>query len=532
MALLLAGASCLPRAVDGEAPDLSGQAVRMTFLHTSDIHSRLFEYNFDPSFTDNGLGLMDGTGPYGGIAEMAYILKRERAKAGRVLHLDSGDSFQGAVDFNVFDGEVEFRTLSAAGLDGAVVANHEFDKGAQNLADQAALWANFPLLAANYSFEDPTLPYATELADLIQPTQLYDLDGLRIGVIGLANLSSLNSIYDESNSMGITVREVGEIIPRYAAELRAHGADLVVGVSHMGLDDDRELARQFSELDLILGGHHHVALDPPLVVTNEETGKRIPVVHSGAFAKFVGRLDIVVQDGAILSHDYQLFPVDASVPRDVEVEEILRGYQWELDQDINLGQVLGYAEEQLDRYGSSGGDSMLGNFAAEAMRNYPGVEAEIALTNTLGIRADIPAGDITLDVLFNSMPFDNTITTMFLSGREVQELLDYVTYRSAERGCQAQAQVAGIRFVMDCEVEEARDIFINGAPLDSSGTYELATNNYIAAGGSGFEVLQRNTTQIDTGISVRDVVKSAISQFQTLPQPGVCQEDGRIQAVY
>ena len=88
---------------------------------------------------------------------------------------------------------------------------------------------------------------------------------------------------------------------------------------------------------------------------------------------------------------------------------------------------------------------MLGNFASEAIRFYPGVETEIALTNTLGIRADIPPGEITIDDLFNSMPFDNTITTMFLSGREVQELLDYVSDRSTERGCQSQAQVAGIQ---------------------------------------------------------------------------------------
>jgi len=160
------------------------------------------------------------------------------------------------------------------------------------------------------------------------------------------------------------------------------------------------------------------------------------------------------------------------------------------------------------------------------------VETEIALTNTLGIRADIPAGDITLDVLYNSMPFDNTITTMFLSGRELQELLDYVTSRSTERGCQSQAQVAGIRFTMDCRNVVATDIYINGAPLSEDGTYELATNNYIAHGGSGFEVLERNTTQVDTGVSIRDVVKQAISGYGTLPQAGACEEDGRILAVY
>lgn len=532
LALLLLATGCVPTAVEGDAPDLTGQAVRLTFLHTSDVHSRVFEYDFDPSFTDEHLGLDGDRGPFGGMAEIATILKRERKKAHRVLHLDSGDGFQGAIVFNEFSGEAEYRALSAAGLDGAVVANHEFDKGAENLADRALADAAFPLLAANYDFEDADLPWATQLEDLVVPSVMYDLDGLRIGVIGMANLSSLNSLEEQLNSLGIRVVDVGEAIPREAANLRAAGADLVVVLSHMGLDDDKEMAATFDEVDLILGGHHHVALDPPLVVENEETGKLVVVCHSGAFAKFVGRLDVVVKDKEILSHDYTLFPVDDTVPKDPEVEEILREYEEQLDTNFNVAQVIGFADESLTRYGSTGGDSMLGNFTAEAMRRFPGVETEIALTNTLGIRADIPAGPITIDALYNSMPFDNTITTMFLSGREVEELLTYVTSRSSERGCNAQAQVAGIEFVMNCADQVAEDIRINGAPLDPAGTYELATNNYIAHGGSGFEVLERNTTQIDTGISIRDVVLASVISYGELPQPGVCEEDGRIQAVY
>lgn len=529
---VLFAAACVPYAFEGDAPDLEGKAVRLTFLHTSDLHSRLYEYAFDPSFTDETLGLSDDAGPYGGLAEIAYILKRERAKAGRVLHLDSGDSFQGAIVFNEYRGEAEIRALTAAGLDGAVIANHEFDAGAENLADRIMGYAGFPMLAANYDFQDADLPWATELEDLVYPSYLYELDGLRVGVIGLANLSSLNSLDEQLNSLGIRVVDIGEAIPREAANLRAAGADIVVAVSHMGLDDDKEIARDYPEIDLILGGHHHVALDPPLVVENEATGKQVVVCHSGAFAKFVGRLDVVVQDGAILSHSYQLFPIDRTVPKDPEVQQILDEYEEELSYNYNLGQILGYAEMQLNRYGSSGGDSMLGNFTAEAMRAFPGVETEIALTNTLGIRADMPAGNITIDTLYNAMPFDNTITTMFLSGREVQELLDYVSYRSSERGCSSQAQVAGIEFTMDCDAQVAKDIRINGVPLDLAGTYELATNNYIAHGGSGFEVLERNTTQVDTGISIRDVVQAAIIQYGTLPQPGVAEEDGRIAPVY
>ena len=184
---------------------------------------------------------------------------------------------------------------------------------------------------------------------------------------------------------------------------------------------------------------------------------------------------------------------------------------------------------------------MLGNFTAEAMRAYPGVETEIAITNTLGTRSDIGAefGDdelwpITLNDLFNAMPFDNTITTMFLSGSEVREVLDYVSARSSERGCNSQAQVAGLTFEMNCCTFTADNIHVNGVPIDDNGTYEVATNNYIAHGGSGFAMLERNTTQFDTGISIRDVVREAMTQVYDLPDydANIAVEDGRIIPVF
>ncbi|HJN76902.1 MAG TPA: bifunctional UDP-sugar hydrolase/5'-nucleotidase [Myxococcota bacterium] len=533
--------SLIPTESTWDVPALSGQDVRLTIIHTSDIHSRLLPYQFDPSFTDNGLGLSDGAGDYGGLARMAYVIKRERQNAGRSLHLDSGDCFQGAIIFNEYQGEAEVRGMTATGLDAAVIANHEFDSGAHNLFAQIVGHGGYDLLAANYDFESSTLPWSNELERVALPSKIYELDGLRVGVIGLGNLSSLNSIHDEDNSLGITVRDEYEVVPQEAALLRAQGADIVLTLSHMGLDDDLEMAAEVSDIDLVIGGHHHVAIDPPLVVTNRHTGKRIPVVHSGAFAKFIGRLDLVVRDGQLMSHDYTLFPISSETVsgEDPEVHEILLEYQDDLDQRYRLDQVIGVATQRLTRYGTTGGDSMLGNCSAEAMRSYPGVETEIAVTNTLGIRSDIGATleegetwDITVDDLFNSMPFDNTITTMFLSGREVQELLDYVAWRSSERGCNSQAQVAGIRFTMNCRDRIAEDIFINGVPLDPNGTYELATNNYIAHGGSGFSMLERNTTQFDTGVSIRDVVKAYFIDQYELPGDSACVEDGRILPVF
>src|SRR5262249_24837706 len=102
-----------------DAPNLVGQDVRVTVIHTADIHSRLFPYRFVPNRTDQDFGLNPDEAPFGGIGRIGYIVKQERARAARSIWLDSGDSFQGAPVFNVYKGEVEYRALSELGLDAA-----------------------------------------------------------------------------------------------------------------------------------------------------------------------------------------------------------------------------------------------------------------------------------------------------------------------------------------------------------------------------------------------------------------------------
>src|SRR5262249_31369813 len=178
------------------APDLRGQDVRLTILHTADIHSRLVPYHFAPGKIDQDLGLdtakchsaqyctlpNPATNPgcdcdFGGIARIATIVKRERANAARSMHLDAGDAFEGAPIFNIFQGEAEFRALSALGLDAAALGNHEFDKGATNLELQIRKWAGYPILAANYMFYDPKDPTVPKLGEIIAPYPIFNVHG-------------------------------------------------------------------------------------------------------------------------------------------------------------------------------------------------------------------------------------------------------------------------------------------------------------------------------------------------------------------
>ena len=517
--------------IDGQQPDLSSQDVRLTILHTTDWHGRLLPYDMDVLLTDERLGLDPEKGPYGGVARLAYLIQRERANAGRSIYVDSGDCFQGAPIFNAFEGEVEFRAMSYLRPDGVVIGNHEFDNGLSNLVEQAANFARFPLLAANYHYHAPEDPNDLSLGDVARPYTIVNVDGLTIGIIGIANFSSLSSIGFADNSAEIQPMDSFQAVQTYINLLHPQ-VNLVIAVSHAGLDVDQEIIESTVGLDMIFGGHLHVVLDPPRI-HHDASGRPVVLAHSGAFLKYLGRMDTVLRareddpnDFEVESHRYETFPIDSTVPEDPEMLRMLEPYVRELRQRLDLTRILAHAPKRVRRFGSSGGDSPLGNFVSDSIRTRRRVETDFAVTNSLGIRSDIVQGPVVLDQTYNIFPFPNTITTLTLSGNEIQQLLDFNAQRSAGRGCATQLQASGLSFVMDCSVYPAvaRDIRVQGQPIVDNHFYTMATNNYMAQGGSGFRVLRFNNTQQDTGISIRDAVNDAMQA-----QPSCfdrCQADG------
>ncbi|HEX4421881.1 MAG TPA: bifunctional UDP-sugar hydrolase/5'-nucleotidase, partial [Kofleriaceae bacterium] len=529
-----------------------------TIIHPADIHSRLFPYTFVPNTFDQGYGLLPINAPFGGIARIASMVKTIRKTSNRSLWLDSGDCFQGAPVFNEFKGEAEMRALTVAGLDGAVLGNHEFDLGSKNLFDKIDNWAGYPILAGNYAWDDPppaaAISNGRSLRDVIAPYEIFDVQGIKVGVIGMGNTDTLSSIYEGGNNLGFRPIDNASALQQWVRFIRPQ-VDLVVVVSHLGLDqdedltpsqvDDENLALPLKGVDLILGGHLHIVTNPPKIIPNDDLGHSTVLVHSGAFAKYVGRLDLVVHVGTdnndlanrsrITSFSYINQPVDVHVPDDPDIASLMWPYSVKLNQDIDLNGVFAYVDPQpstakILRSDASGGDSQLGNLVARSMQVQDGVQAEFALTNSLGIRADFERGALTIEQMFNVFPFENTITVMYLSGVEVQEMLDFVSQRSSERGCKTQAQVAGITFDMVCHgtcpdggTACAKNIYLGDncragradgpidptkcAPLLPASLYRVAVNDYIAAGGSGFDVLKRNSSKQDTGVSLRDSLR-------------------------
>jgi 5'-nucleotidase len=264
---------------------VSKAPVRLTILHTNDMHSRI-----EP-FPDNG-GQWAGMG---GMAKRAALIKDIRAQEANVLLLDCGDIFQGTPYFNFFGGELEYKLMTQMGYDASTLGNHDFDNGLEGLQRQLPN-AGFPFLIANYDFSKTTLD------GHFQPYKVFEKQGVRIGVFGLGiELSGLVS--DKNYGRTVYLDPVAKAKEMVAWLREPEKCDFVICLSHLGYKydyakiDDRKLAAQVSGIDLILGGHTHTFLDAPEAIVSPD-GRKTLVNQVGWSGINLGRLDFEFSVGS------------------------------------------------------------------------------------------------------------------------------------------------------------------------------------------------------------------------------------------
>ena len=253
--------------------------VKLTILHTNDMHSRIEPFPMDGS-RNEGLG---------GMARRATLIQKFRDTRDHVLLVDSGDIFQGTPYFNEFLGELEVRLMSSMGYDAVTIGNHDFDGGLENLRNQMG-HANFEVLSCNYDFTETVYEGGTK------PYTIKEYDGVRVGIIGTGiYLDGLvpKSLYGQTKYL-----DPLESTNYYAAELKEKRAcDMVVVLSHLGykyrgdLVSDVVLAESSTHIDLILGGHTHTFMDEPDIRKNRK-GQDVLVHQSGWAGILLGQIDV------------------------------------------------------------------------------------------------------------------------------------------------------------------------------------------------------------------------------------------------
>jgi 5'-nucleotidase len=259
---------------------VSKAPIKLTILHTNDVHSRIEPF-------PEGSGQWAGMG---GAARRAALIKEIRAKEANVLLLDSGDVFQGTPYFNFFGGELEYKLMSQMGYDATTLGNHDFDNGIEGLQRQLP-HANFPFLIANYDFSK------TALAGRFQPYKVFEKQGVRIGVFGLG--IELAGLVSERNFGQTVYLDPVATAKQMVTQLRGpERCDLVICLSHLGYKFDNspnkihdlQLAAQVAGIDLILGGHTHTFMEKPEAIEGPG-GHKTLINQVGWSGINLGRLD-------------------------------------------------------------------------------------------------------------------------------------------------------------------------------------------------------------------------------------------------
>lgn len=247
----------------------------LILLQTSDVHSRIEPVN------QKG----DRNYDEGGFVRRATFLDQFRKEHKNVLLFDCGDISQGTPYYNMFQGEVEVKLMNEMCYDAMTIGNHEFDFGLDNMARLFKM-ANFPVVCANYNLD------ATPLKDIVKPYVILERYGLKIGVFGLG--ARPEGLIQANKCEGVVYENPIEVSNEIAALLKKKGCDVVVCLSHLGIQMDERLVAKTRNIDVILGGHSHTFMKGPKIYLNMD-GKEIPIMHSGKSGVRVGRLDLTLK---------------------------------------------------------------------------------------------------------------------------------------------------------------------------------------------------------------------------------------------
>ncbi len=499
LALVLANSSPVPL-----FPSRSSDSTLLRVLAINDFHGAL----------EPRVWPWSGGRPVGGAAALkSWLDSLARACGCTTVRLDAGDEMQGTPVSNFNFGRPVISAMNAFGIDAAAIGNHEFDWSVDTLRARIAE-ARYRFLAANVTDSG-----GTTRPDWAEPFTVIARGGIKVAVIGLA-LPETPRTTAPRNVRGLAFGDGAPAVRRVLPEARA-AADFVIVVAHIGAFCDRDgaacrgeivdLARGLDSgsVDLIVSGHTHSLVN---TVVNG-----IPIVQARSSGAGVAVVDFVRVAGPKREVRARIeTPFADRVRPDPALSDSVSRYQHAIA-GVTRRPVT-RVKQPLRRTGEEYG---LGRLIADAQRAV--AQADVAIVNNGGIRADLRAGMVTYDDLFQVEPFQNRLLRLTVSGKVLKQALE-----RAVAGGDAGAHVAGVELWYDPRQPAGHRItklrLAHGEGVDDGRTYTLAVSDFLAAGGSGYTMLQA-APQGDVGLTDLDAL---IRYLGTLRQPVEPPDDRRL----
>jgi len=433
------------------------QPKSITILHTNDIHASFVPHE--------AVWVRSTPRPLvGGFNELSFVVDSLRRVKPHTLLLDGGDVMTGnPITEYVFDGAqggALFEMMNKIGYDAWTPGNHDFDISKENFTSLVKI-AKFPPISANVVDEEGSLAFNNREYVIIEK------NGLRIGIIGLMS-RAFYDLVSQNSTVGIKLLPPLPTIRRLVKELDPK-TDLLIALTHQGVEDDSVLAMTVEGIDVVVGGHSHTRLRTPKVVNG------VIIVQTGSNCENLGVLDLTVENDRVTGFEGRLIQLWYNSARPTtELSRFIDSLQAKIDKDY--AEVIGTLATDWIRNRS--GESNIGNFITDAQREAAG--ADVAFMNIHGIRKDAAAGPLTKRDLFEILPFRNLMTTFTLTGKEIHDIVQGIIENQKKNA--ESIHTSGIlcewRTTADGDVEISK-LLINGRPLDENKTYLATANDYM-----------------------------------------------------
>lgn len=472
-------------------------------LFTSDVHCGI----------DQGFG-------YAGLQQVReYLL----SQGYDVILVDDGDNIQGEPIGTMTKGETLVDLMNAMGYSVAIPGNHEFDYGMKQFLSIAEK-ADFPYISCNFNYKGKLV---------FEPYVIRELAGKKIAFVGVTTpktlVTSTPSYFQDENGevvYGFLQDDTGEAVYNAVQSAvdsaRAEGADYVVVMGHLGNEAEcapwtyGDVIANTSGIDVFLDGHSH---DTDQVVVKNKDGKDVPRSACGTKMACIGWCRIGA-DGAISTGLYT-WNNPVAAPALLGIQNEMSHAVAEASEELNtkLSEVVAGSlieltvndPKEVDENGRPirmvrRAETNLGDLCADAYRNQSG--ADVALVNGGSVRANIPAGDITLGNILSVHPFGNAMCVVEVSGQQILDALEWGG-RAVPGESGGFLQVSGLSYEVHSYIDSAcvsdangmfigvegerrvKNVLVGGEPIDPSGTYTLASNNYmLLERGDGYSMFQ------------------------------------------
>ncbi len=468
--------------------------------------------------------------------DMAALKKEMQSQSRYVSLVSCGDYLQGDVIGAISKGKAIVQIMNKIGYDVVAIGNHEFDYGMPRLKSLVKSM-NAKVVASNFVKKSTGKP-------VFRSYTIKTYGKKKVAFVGVTTPESFTKstpayfqnkkgdfIYDFYGDS--TGELLAERVQKAVNAARKNGADYVVALTHMGTEgvtsqwDIQHLIKNTYGIDVVLDGHSHSTV-PSMKVKNKN-GKKITVSSTGTKFANIGQL-VISKNGSIST---KLLPIDEEHHyEDAETKAYID--QIKATYEKRLQQVIGKTEVDLTTLDANGerairnAETNMGDFCADAFRSV--MEADVAIINGGGIRADIAAGDITYQDLISVFPWNNELCVIEVTGQQIKDALELGAKNYPEENG-GFMHVSGLKYTIDASVPSAvvindqtamfekvdgvyrvKDIQVWNAkkaayePINLKKTYQLAGINYtLRQNGDGFTMFDgckviKDNTMIDTQV--------------------------------